>query len=135
MSGLSPDQIRYIADSLISSQHELTNYLTANRKQLSKENKKIIDETADKLADQANSLVAQAIKGTAQEISSSVQGIKDATSNANMALDTLRDIKSALNIVTKLLGLATAIATGNPVSIMAAANEVIKEVNLNSVKM
>ncbi len=133
MTELTAGQIRSLADSLITTQEELTNFLVKNRTRLSPEEKEKINEAADKLADEASGLVAQAIQGTAHELRNSVQGIRDATNNAKMALRTLNNIKKVLNIVKKLLGLAAAIATGRPDQIIPAVTGVIKEVNLSNI--
>ena len=125
MSDLTLDQIRQSRDALQDTVDQLNRLLMARRKELSQEDIDKINEAVGRLLDASASLTAQAIKGTAEEIAGSVQGIQSATDNANGALRMLNNIKKGIEIATALVGLGTAIASGNPVGIAQAAAGVV----------
>jgi hypothetical protein len=125
MTELTPDQLRQIKRVLQNTSRELNKFAGKNNDNLSDEQFHRISVAIGKLLDASASLTAQAIKGTDEEIAGSVQGIQSATDNANGALRMLNNIKKGIEIATALVGLGTAIATGNPVGIAQAATGVI----------
>ncbi len=125
MTELTPDQLRQIRSVLQNTARELKKFASKNNDSLSDEQFSNIYVAIRKLLDASTSLITQAIKVRAEEITSSVQGIQNATHNANGALRMLNNTKKGIEIATVLVGLGTAIATGNPAGIAQAAVDVI----------
>lgn len=77
---------------------------------------------AEALEDLANSFIAQAIGATLQSIQSDLANIKAVTAQAKAQVGVLNDVSRVISIATSALSLGTAIASGNPLSIVSAAN-------------
>lgn len=128
MPGLSPDQIREIRGKLLETIDKLNDLLLEKGDELSSDQIKDINRATRQLNNAIIELTARAIQGMAKELQEAADGIKDATDKANDALNTLEDIKDAINIITSIIGLGTAIASGNPVGITNAANGLLTAV-------
>lgn len=92
-------------------------------------NPPLSDDVAARLKDEAQALddrahysTAQAIGATLQTIQADLAKIKDVTNQAIQQLGVLNDVSRVISIATSALSLGTAIAAGNPLSIVAATN-------------
>ena len=81
-----------------------------------------LKDEAQSLEDRAHYFTAQAIGATLQSIQSDLVNIKSVTAQAREQVGRLNDVSKVISIATSALSLGTAIAAGNPVSIVAAAN-------------
>jgi uncharacterized phage infection (PIP) family protein YhgE len=81
-----------------------------------------LKDEAQSLEDRAHYFTAQAIGATLQSIQPNLAKIKADTAQAEAQLGKLNDISKVITIATSVLSLGTAIAAGNPLSIVAAAN-------------
>jgi hypothetical protein len=78
----------------------------------------------------AGNLVTHAVGVTLQDGKADLVQIKDATQKAKHVLQVITDIKKAIAIAGALLDLATAIPTGNVVSIATSAAGLFKAVGV-----
>jgi hypothetical protein len=81
-----------------------------------------LKDEAQSLEDRAHYFTAQAIGATLQSIQSDLVKIKGVTAQAKDQVSKLNDVSKVISIATSALSLGTAIAAGNPVSIVAAAD-------------
>ena len=80
-----------------------------------------IKDEAQALEDRAHFFTAQAIGVTLQSIQPDLENIKAVTAQAKNQLGVLNDVSKVISIATSALSLGTAIAAGNPASIVAAS--------------
>jgi hypothetical protein len=80
-----------------------------------------LKDEAQALEDRAHYLTAQAIGATLQSIQPDLARIKAVTANAKAQLGILNNVAKVISIATSALSVGTAIAAGNPASIVAAA--------------
>ena len=81
-----------------------------------------LKDEAQAMEDRAHYFTARAIGATLQSIQSDLANIKAITAQANQQLGVLKQVSKVISIATSALSLGTAIAAGNPASIVAAAN-------------
>jgi len=87
---------------------------------------------AQALEDRAHFFTAEAIGATLQTIQPDLANIKAVTLQAQAQFKVLTNISKAIAIATSALSLATAIAAGNPVTIVAAAKGLAETVGTGS---
>jgi hypothetical protein len=80
-----------------------------------------LKDEAQALEDRAHYFTAQAIGATLQSIQPDLANIKAVTQLAKNQLGVLNNVSKVISIATSALSLGTAIAAGNPGSIVAAA--------------
>jgi hypothetical protein len=80
-----------------------------------------LKDDAQALDDQAHYFTAQAIGATLENLEGDLQNIKSVTADAKAQLGVLNNVAKVISIATSALSLGTAIAAGNPGSILAAA--------------
>jgi uncharacterized protein (DUF2342 family) len=83
-----------------------------------------LKDESQALEDRAHYFTAEAIGVTLEAIQPDLANIKDVTAQAKDQLETLNDVAKGITIATSVLSLGTAIAAGNPASILAAAQAV-----------
>jgi hypothetical protein len=81
-----------------------------------------LKDEAQALEDRAHYFTAQAIGATLQTIQPDLQQIRNVTAAAKAQLQNLQTADKVISVATSVLSLGTAIAAGNPASIIAAAN-------------
>jgi hypothetical protein len=79
-----------------------------------------LKDEAQALEDRAHYFTAQAIGATLQSIQSDLASIKAVSAQAKTQLGKLNDVSKIISVATSALSLGTAIAAGNPASIIAA---------------
>ena len=79
-----------------------------------------LKDEAQALEDRAHYFTAQSIGATLQSIQGDLANIKSVTAQAKNQLGVLNDVSKVISIATSALSLGTAIAAGNPASILAA---------------
>ncbi|MGA2147408.1 MAG: hypothetical protein ABSH49_20875 [Bryobacteraceae bacterium] len=80
-----------------------------------------LKDEAQALEDRAHYFTAQAIGATLQSIQSDLANIKTVTAQAKAQVGVLNDVSKVISIATSALSLGTAIAAGNPASVVSAA--------------
>jgi hypothetical protein len=80
-----------------------------------------LKDEAQALEDRAHYFTAQAIGATLQSIQSDLASIKAVSAQAKAQLGKLNDVSKIISVATSALSLGTAIAAGNPASIIAAS--------------
>jgi hypothetical protein len=80
-----------------------------------------LKDEAQALDDRAHYFTAQAIGATLENLEGDLQNIKTVTAEAKSQLGVLNSVAKVISIATSALSLGTAIAAGNPGSILAAA--------------
>jgi uncharacterized phage infection (PIP) family protein YhgE len=80
-----------------------------------------LKDEAQALEDRAHYFTAQAIGATLQSIQSDLANIKAVSAQAKSQLGKLEDVSKVILVATSALSLGTAIAAGNPASIIAAS--------------
>lgn len=83
--------------------------------------RKRLKDEADALESRAQYFTAEAIGATLASIQSDLARIDSTTNDAVQQLKHLEDVQKGIAIATSLLTLGTAIAAGNPATIIAAA--------------
>jgi methyl-accepting chemotaxis protein len=129
MSELTPVQIRESRDKLLGTIDKLNDLLLDKGTELAADEIKEIRRAIRQLSNAVAELTAKAIEGTARDLEKAVKGINKATHNANDAMDKLQDTRNVINIATALVGLGTAIASGNPAGIVSASESVLKSLS------
>ncbi len=86
----------------------------------SREDMARLKDEAQALDDRAHYFTATAIGATLQAIQTELDGIKALTARAVGQLRELNDVSKAINLATRVLSLGTAIAAGDPATILAA---------------
>ncbi|MGH7901722.1 MAG: hypothetical protein ACRENZ_08290 [Thermodesulfobacteriota bacterium] len=129
MPELNPAQIRETRDSLLDTIDKLNELLLDKGDELKADEIKVINRAIRQLNNAITELTAKAIGGTARDLNKAVDGIKGATKNAKDAVETLQDIKDVINIVTSLIDLGLAIASGSPGGIIKAAQGTLTTVS------
>jgi hypothetical protein len=81
-----------------------------------------LKDEAQALEDRAHYFTAQAIGATLQSIQPDLANIKAVTAQAKNHVGVLQDVSKVISIATSALSLGTAIAAGNPASIVAATS-------------
>jgi len=81
-----------------------------------------LKDEAQALDNRAHYFTAEAIGATLLNIQSDLANIKAVTADAKTQLGTLNTVSKVIAIATAGLGLATAIAAGDPAAILGAAN-------------
>jgi len=81
-----------------------------------------LKDEAQALEDRAYYFTAEAIGTTLQSIQSDLDNIEAVTAKAKTQVGVLDDVSKIISIATSALNLGTAIAAGNPASILAALN-------------
>jgi len=90
---------------------------------LSKSEKSRLKNVAQGMEDSAHYLTAEAIGATLEAIQPQLDNIKLITIQAKTQLEVLKDAEKVIVVATLALNLGTAMAAGNPLSIIAAADE------------
>jgi glutathione S-transferase len=80
-----------------------------------------LKDEAQAMEDRAHFFTAQAIGATLQSVQPDLANIKAVTAQAKTQLAVLNNVSKVISIATSALSLGTAIAAGNPASIVAAA--------------
>jgi hypothetical protein len=80
-----------------------------------------LKDKAQAMEDRAHFFTAQAIGETLQSVQPDLANIKAVTAQAKTQVTVLNDVSKVISIATSALSLGTAIAAGNPASIVAAA--------------
>lgn len=81
-----------------------------------------LKDEAQALEDRAHFFTAQAIGATLQSIQPDLANIKAVTAEAKAQIGVLNEVSRVISIATSALSLGTAIAAGNPGSIVSAAS-------------
>ncbi len=126
MPELTPDQIRESREQLLDTIDRLNDLLLNEGTVMSADQIQTARRAIRQLNNGVVELTAKAIQGTGAELGNAVDGVKKATAEANRALDTLSDLRHGIDVATALVGLGTAIAAGNPVGIVGAAQGVVQ---------
>lgn len=87
-----------------------------------------LKDEAQALEDRAHYFTAQAIGATLEAIQPDLDKIKRVTAQAKSQLAVLNDVSKVIAVATSALSLGTAVAAGNPSSIMAAADALAQTV-------
>jgi hypothetical protein len=80
-----------------------------------------LKDEAQALENRAQHFTAESIGATLESIQADLANIKNVTAEANAQLGHLNTVADVISIATSVLSLGTAIAAGNPGSIIAAA--------------
>ena len=85
-----------------------------------------LKDEAQGLDDRAHSFTAQAIGATLNAVQGDLDRIKFVTGQASEQLSKLNDVSEAITLATSVLSLGTAIAAGDPATILAAGEALAK---------
>jgi len=88
-----------------------------------------LKDESQALEDRAHFFTAAAIGATLQSIQPNLDNIKAVTAEAKNQVAALNDVSKIISIATSALSLGTAVAAGNPMSIVAAAQALAQTVS------
>jgi hypothetical protein len=88
-----------------------------------------LKEEAQMLESRAHHFTAEAIGATLQAVQPDLAKIKSVTADARASLERLKDVSLMIAVATSAVSLGSAIAAGDPASIMAAAQALAQVIN------
>ena len=129
MSSITPQQALELAASYNKAASVLGDFRLNNWDKLSETERKQTAKIGRDLLGYSQTLITDAVGKLLDDTQSSLNKIKQATADANHAIQTINTIKKVINIAASLVTLAAAISTENPGAIVQALQSVISAVS------
>ncbi len=129
MSTITPQQALDLAASYNKASSALGDFRLNNWDKLSPTQRKQTAKIGRDLLGYSQTLITDAVGKLLDDTQSSLDKIKQATAEANHAIETINTIKKVINIAAALLTLAAAISTENPGGIVQALQGLISAVS------
>ena len=122
-----PDLTREQTDELANQALELKKAVGAFRNtffnDLTQDQRDGLQALANELGDEVDHLTAVAIRLSLDELQETFAHLRDVTAGVKDAAAHLRNVGKVLTVATSLIGLGTAIASGEPVEVVSALND------------
>jgi hypothetical protein len=116
------DQFGHLADLFNDASQAVDDFRLADHQPpLSADEMARLKDEAQSLENRAHHFTAESMGAILDSIQDDLENIKTVTAEAATQLGHLNDVSKAISIATSVLSLGTAIAAGNPASIVAAA--------------
>ena len=122
-----PDLTREQTDELANQALELKKAVGAFRNtffnDLTQDQRDGLQALANELGDEVDHLTAVAIRLSLDELQETFAHLRDVTAGVKDAVAHLRNVGKVLTVATSLIGLGTAIASGQPGAVLSALND------------
>jgi hypothetical protein len=124
---LTKEQLEDLARQFTEVATIIKEYQMANCASMSPEQHRRIALLICDLSDVSNYLITKAVGLIIENAQNSLIEIKNATTQAKKAIGHLRDIQHTISLITAVVGLGTAVMTGNLMMIIPAITNVIAQ--------
>jgi hypothetical protein len=125
---ISKDQARVIAQAFLELSHVLGSYRFANWVHLTTAQRRQIEDSEWDLLNYSNCFVTTAVGIALTDMQRDLKTIADATKKAKKVVARIADVRDILKMAAALVVLGGAIASRNPLAIVAAADDALKAV-------
>src|ERR1051326_4621954 len=125
MSQISADDALVLAKSFKQAATTLGQFQLDNWDSLTADQRRSLTDEEYTLLDYSQNLVTYAVGVVLDDAQVSLAKIKEATAEANQAIQRAEDLKRALDIASVLVTLGAAITAGNPAGIATAVKQVV----------
>lgn len=123
---ITKDQAREIAQAFLDASHALGKFRFDNWSNLTKAQRRTIEDTEWDLLNYSNSFVTTAVGIALDDMQADLKAIGDATAKAQKAIETIDRARDVLEVAAGLVVLGGALASQNPQAIASAAGDLFK---------